>query len=81
MDEEPRMTALLTITFTDGTTKELDLGSACVEINLPPESRQSIAVNQTHKGEFRLSFTKPLMEGKRFQKIVIEKMPTQPEKK
>jgi hypothetical protein len=31
-------------------------------------------VNQTHKGEFRLSFTKPLMEGKRFQRIVIEKI-------
>jgi hypothetical protein len=67
------MNASLTISFEDGTTKVISLGQKCIEIDLPPESRQSIAVNQTPRGEFRLSFTKPMMDGKKFKSITIMK--------
>lgn len=69
------MTALLIIHFEDGSTREIPLGDKCIQINLPPESRQSIAVKQKPSGEFQMSFTAPLMEGKKFSKIVIEKRP------
>ncbi len=67
------MNATLRILFDDGTSKEIPLGDKCIEINLPPTAKQSIAINQTPKGGFNLSYTKALMDGKKWEEIVIRK--------
>jgi hypothetical protein len=67
------MTASLTITFTDGSTRVLDLGDKLQEIDLPHHMRQSIAVNQNGGGKFTLAYTKPLMDGKSWASITITK--------
>ena len=67
------MTASLTITYSDGSTKVISLGEKLVELDLPSHMRQSIAVNQTAMGEFRLSYSKPLMDGKSWSEITIRK--------
>lgn len=69
------MTAHATIHFSDGTISTLPLGEKLVVLDVPDSMRQSIAINQTSHGEFRLSYTKPLMKGKSWEKIVIEKQP------
>lgn len=65
--------ATMTILFEDGTERVIDLGQKCVEIDLPDAAKQSISVHQTPRGEYRMSFTKPLMVGKKFQSITISK--------
>jgi hypothetical protein len=67
------MTASLVITFSDGTTRALDLGDKLQEIDLPHHMRQSIAVNQNGQGRYTLAYTKPLMEGKSWTEITIRK--------
>lgn len=71
------MTASATITFSDGTTKELPLGDKCLELDLHSGHRQSIAINQKADGTFKLSFTTGLMQGKSWTEITIKKEPTQ----
>jgi hypothetical protein len=74
------MIAHAIIQFTDGTSKVLDLGEKCIELDLPSHMRQSIAVNQTAGGGFKLSFTTGLMEGRKWESITIRKeQTTQPE--
>ncbi len=68
------MNATLTIEFEDGTSKVIDLGPKCIEIDISPESRQSIAINGNAAGSFLMSFTKPLMDGKKFKSITIKKV-------
>lgn len=65
-------TGKLFIEFTDGTTKEINLGTKCIEINLPQNAKQSLSINQGKNG-FILSFTKHLMDGKQFKEIKIVK--------
>lgn len=67
------MKASLTITFSSGDTKVLDLGDKCLELDLHSGLRQSIAVNQTAQGGFKMSFTTGLMEGKSWTEITIRK--------
>jgi hypothetical protein len=67
------MTASATITFIDGTTKELPLGDKCLELDLHSGLRQSIAINQTARGDYRMSFTTGLMQGKSWKEITIKK--------
>lgn len=67
------MTASAIITFSDGTTKELPLGDKCLELDLHTGLRQSIAINQTARGDYRMSFTTGLMQGKSWQSITIKK--------
>ncbi len=73
LEGEGKMSALLQIDFTDGTSKVIDLGKRAIEIDLPPTSRQSISINQSPNGGFTLSFTKPIMDGKQFRSITIKK--------
>lgn len=67
------MKASLLITFSDGSTKELDLGEKCLELDLHSGLRQSIAVNQTAQGGYKMSFTTGLMQGKSWKEITIRK--------
>lgn len=67
------MTASAIITFSDGTTKELPLGDKCLELDLHNGLRQSIAINQTARGDYRMSFTTGLMQGKSWKEITIKK--------
>lgn len=67
------MTAIATIHFSDGTTKELPLGDKCLELDLHAGLRQSIGINQTAMGDYKLSFTKGLMQGKSWESITIKK--------
>lgn len=60
------MTASLTITFEDGTTKELPLCGNAIEID--HNRLQEIRFGQTKKG-WMFSFTKPTMEGKKIREI------------
>lgn len=68
------MTATCTIHFQNGETKVLPLGEKCIELQLPIHMRQSIAVDQTSQG-WKMAFTAGLMEGRKWEKIVIEKQP------
>jgi hypothetical protein len=67
------MKAEAIITFSDGSTKALDLGEKCLELDLHSGLRQSIAVNQTAQGGFKMSFTSGLMSGKSWEEIRIVK--------
>lgn len=67
------MKASLTITFSNGETKVLDLGEKCLELDLHNGHRQSIAVNQTAQGSYRMSFTTGLMSGRSWKEITIRK--------
>jgi hypothetical protein len=69
------MTAHVIITFSDGSTRVLDLGEKLSVIDVPSHMRQSIAVNQNAQGGFHLSYTKPLMDGKSWTEITIRKEP------
>jgi hypothetical protein len=67
------MNATLRITFEDGSTKELPLSDTCFEIDVAAERKQSISVQQNLSGQYKLGYTKPLMDGKKWQSITIEK--------
>jgi hypothetical protein len=67
------MTASMHITFSDGSTKVLDLGEKVIELDLHSGLRQSIAVNQTAQGGYKMSFTKGVMDNKSWQEIAIRK--------
>jgi hypothetical protein len=67
------MTGKCIIEFEDGSTKELNLGNKCIEINTRgPTTRQSIVIQETKDG-WNMSFTKPMMDGKKFKEIKIVK--------
>ena len=66
------MKAEAIITFADGSTKTLDLGGKCIELQLGSHMRQSIAVNQTNGG-YKMSFTTGIMDGKSWTEIRIVK--------
>lgn len=70
------MNATLRITFEDGSSKELPLTETCFEIDVAPERKQSIGVQQNLSGQYKLGYTKPLMDGKKWKSIVIEKSST-----
>ncbi len=72
------MKAELLITFSDGSTKVLDLGEKCLELDLHSGMRQSIAVNQTSSGNFKMSFTTGLMSGRSWNEITIRKLVDSP---
>lgn len=67
------MTTTATIHFSDGSTRELPLGEKCLELDLHAGLRQSIAINQTAQGNFKMSFTTGLMQGKSWRSITITK--------
>lgn len=67
------MTATAIIQFKDGSTKELPLGEKCLELDLHAGMRQSIAINQTAQGGYKMSFTTGLMQSKSWESITISK--------
>jgi hypothetical protein len=69
------MRAKLTINFTDGSSKVIDLGESCIELDVSAHRKQSVGVQQVGSTKFKLAFTKPLMEGKQFESIIINKVP------
>lgn len=71
------MRAELTINFTDGSSKVIDLGESCIELDVSEHRKQSVGVQQVGSTKFKLAFTKPIMDGKQFQSITITKVCTE----
>ncbi len=64
--------ATLTLTFEDGSSKQIDVHVA-IEIDVSPERKQSIEFRQSSNGKWVMSFTKPIFEGKRIESIAFVK--------
>ncbi len=66
------MKATLTLTFEDGSTRELELQHA-VEIGVGPQAKESISFHQKASGEWIMAFTKPTFQGKKISTVKMEK--------
>ena len=66
------MKASLTLDFEDGSQTVLTLSKA-IEINTLPQTKQSLCFNQTSKGDWVMSFTKAMFEGKKINTISMKK--------
>ncbi len=62
----------LTLTFEDGTFREIVLKKA-IEINLTGEHKQSLEFRETKSGEWIMSFTKSLFGDKKIRQIEASK--------
>jgi hypothetical protein len=65
-------TATVTINFEDGTTKEIKLNYA-VEINTSADKLKCLEIRETRSGEWILSFTASLFEGKKLKTFDFKK--------
>ena len=72
-EQAPAQTGKLTITFTDGSQKEIGIKSA-IELKLTGEARQSLYFGQTKNGEWVMTYDARLMDGKKLQSMELTKV-------